>query len=114
MILLAFVIEFLISYLVKMFTFQIFESREFYGALVRLKRILAGNYFPLSMLPAIMVDFSMVLPFAYSFYVPAEIYLEKISILEGLQGLGIQLLWIVILYGVIKIIWRRRFSNSKS
>lgn len=113
MVILAFITEFLMVYLANLFIFWKFESNEFYAVLVRLKKILAGNYFPLSLLPAVFVNISLALPFAYLFFVPAQLYLKKIDIALGLRGIGIQVLWIIFLYVCIKFAWSARFEKKK-
>ena len=113
MVLLAFITEFLMVYLANLFIFWKFESSEFYNIVVRLKKILAGNYFPLSLLPAIFVNISLALPFAYLFFVPMELYLKKIDIAAGLRGLGIQILWIIFLYICIKFVWKNKFKKKE-
>jgi len=113
MIILAFITEFLMVYLANLFIFWKFESTEFYTVLVRLKKILAGNYFPLSLLPPVFVSISLVLPFAYSFFVPMELYLKKIDIAAGLRGIGVQILWIILLYICIKFIWSAKYKKKE-
>ncbi len=112
MIILAFIIEFLIAYLINMHIFWTIESYETYNILIRLKKILAGNYFPLSFLPSAFLSGSLVLPFAYSTYVPTQLYLKKISIEQGFVSVFIQIIWIIILYVIIKIIWDRKIKKQ--
>ena len=114
MVMLAFLLEFLIAYLLNLNVFWTIESVDMYKILNRLKKILAGNYFPLSILPMIFVSISLWLPFAYSFYVPAELYLGKISQEEALRGVGVQIIWIVIIYVVIKIMWKKKVKRLKN
>ena len=107
MIVLAFLSELLILYFFNFFVFWSVTSAGPYSFILRLKNLLAGNYFPLSIFPLI-VNVSLALPFAYSCFVPAELYLKKIDLSVGLRGLGIQLIWIIILYAAIKMVWIRK------
>lgn len=111
MMFLAFVSDFLIIYLVRMFAFWSMENQDSHVVLSRLKKFVAGNYFPLSLLPTSMLNISFVFPFAYSFFVPAELYLNKIDIALGVQGLGIQMIWIVIIYYTIKFVSYKQKSK---
>ncbi len=113
MVILAFVIEFLIAYLLKLYVFWTIESSQLYTVLMRIKRFLAGNYFPLSLLPHIFLTTSLTLPFAYSFFVPMELYLKKIDLETGLKGIGVQVIWIVIMYAFIKITWQKKIKKSR-
>jgi len=113
---LAFVIEFLLAYLANLYIFWIIDSSDLYKIIIRLKNFLSGSYFPLSLMPAIYLNISLLLPFAYSFFVPTQLYLKKIDLSTGLVGILIQIFWIIILYLIIKIAWKRKsqkFSTSQ-
>lgn len=107
MIILAFMTELLISYLVGLIAFWTDEVDGIYSTIDRLKVFFSGGYFPISLLPAIFVRVSFLLPFAYSFFVPAQLYLGKISLQVGVQGVITQVVWIGILYGLIRLVWKR-------
>ncbi|MDT8347532.1 MAG: DMT family transporter, partial [Flavobacteriaceae bacterium] len=51
--------------------------------------------------------------FAYSFYVPTQLYLKNISFEQGLIGLLVQIFWIGFFYLVIKISWNKKFEEKK-
>jgi len=107
MVILAFIIEFLIAYLIGLIAFWTDETTGIYATISRLKKFFSGGYFPISLLPSIFVSISLYFPFAYSFFVPSQIYLKKISIEDGLKGLITQIVWIVLLYLIIKIVWKK-------
>lgn len=107
MIALAFVTELLISYLVGLIAFWTDEVDGIYATVDRLRMFFSGGYFPISLLPTIFVRVSFLLPFAYSFFVPAQLYLEKIDLRVGVQGVITQLVWIGILYVLIHLVWKR-------
>ena len=114
MVVLTFILEFMIAYLLKLYVFWTIESPDLYQILMRLKKLLAGNYFPLSFLPVIVVKASLLLPFAYSFFVPAELYLGKISQTTAIRGIGIQIGWIVVLYIIIRLAWKKQVLKAKT
>lgn len=101
MLVLAFLTEFLLAYLLRLFTFWSWENKEANILIARLKKIVSGNYFPLSFLPPALIGASFILPFAYSFYVPAELYLKKIDLDLGIRGIAVQVVWIIIIYFAI-------------
>lgn len=107
MIVLAFVTEFLLSFIVGLVAFWTDEVEGLYRTIDRVKKLCAGGYFPLSILPVAVATFATALPFAYTFFVPAQLYLKKIDIQQGLIGLGIQLLWIVVLAFIARFVWKR-------
>ncbi len=70
-------------------------------------KFFSGAYFTLALLPPYALAICKFLPFAYTFYFPTQLYLGKISVFEGLKALGIEILWIFILYGIIKLMWKK-------
>jgi len=107
MALLAFIIELLLSYLIGLIAFWTDEVDGLYESIGRVKKFFSGGYFPLTLLPLAFVHVSFMLPFAYSFFVPAQLYLKKLDLSVGLQGLLVQAVWIFALYIVIRIVWNR-------
>ncbi|MFC1678425.1 ABC-2 family transporter protein [Patescibacteria group bacterium] len=108
LVILNFIIEFLLAYLINLFVFWTIESKDAYAFIVRIKRLLAGNYFPLDFLLPVFVSISLVFPFAYGFFVPMQIYLKKMTLTTGWVGAYIQLIWIIFLYLLIKIVWSKK------
>lgn len=117
MIFFSFIIELLIGFLVGTIAFWTDEVEGVQATIDRIKKFFAGGYFPLSLLPATLATLSMYLPFAYSFFVPAQLYLKKIDLQTGLMGLGIQIIWIILLSLIVKFVWKkglRRYEASGS
>jgi ABC-2 type transport system permease protein len=104
---LAFITEMFLSYLIGMVAFWTDEVDGIFTTLDRLKRFFAGGYFPINLLPAIYIKISFILPFGYSFFVPAQLYLKKMDLATGLKGILVQIVWIILLYLIIKLVWRR-------
>jgi ABC-2 type transport system permease protein len=107
MLVLAFCMEILLSFLVGLFAFWVDEVDGIYSSVNRLRNFFSGGYFPLNLLPTLFVQVSFCLPFAYSFFVPAQLYLKKMSLFQGAQGLVVQIVWIVLLYGIVQFVWKR-------
>ncbi len=105
MLILAFFTELLISYLVGLIAFWTDEVEGVYSSVNSLKNFFSGGFFPLSLLPPLFLSISFFLPFAYSFYIPTQLYLQKISLTQGIEGIGVQLIWICILLLIIRIVW---------
>lgn len=114
MIFLAFVIEMLIGFLIGTIAFWTDETEALQLTIDRIKRFFSGGYFPLSLLPVALATASIYLPFAYSFYFPAQLYLKKISIHDGLIGLGVQLVWIIILSGILHFVWKKGLKKYEA
>jgi len=106
-VMLAFVTELLLAYLIGLIAFWTDEVDGIYMSIDRIKKFFSGGYFPLSLLPLPFVQLSFTLPFAYSFFVPAQLYLKKIDLSTGLRGICVQIIWIIALYGIIAVVWKR-------
>lgn len=107
MIILAFINELLIAYLIGLIAFWTDEVDGIYATIGRIQKFFSGGYFPINLLPLIFVQVSFALPFAYSFFVPAQLYLKKLDLSVGLRGLLIQIVWMIAFYGIIDIVWKR-------
>lgn len=107
MLILAFMTELLMSYIVGLVAFWTDEVDGLYATHERLRKIFSGGYFPISILPTAFVSASYALPFAYSFFVPAQLYLKKIDLMMGVRGIFIQLVWIIVLYAISNLVWKR-------
>ena len=105
MVFLAFFIKLFFAIIIGMISFWTMEVVGLKDFLNTLARFFSGAYFPLVMLPAVFVKTSIALPFAYTFFVPVQFYLNKISYAEAVRGVGIQIIWIILLYFVAKIIY---------
>jgi len=113
MIALAFLFEFLLAFLVRLLTFWIIASKEIYIIVMRFKKIMAGNYFPLGLLSVGFLNFSFFLPFAYTFYVPTQLFLKEISPIVAMRGILIQFIWICLLFLVIKYIVKKKIAKQE-
>ncbi len=114
MIFLAFVIELLIGFLIGAIAFWTDETEALQLTIDRIKRFFSGGYFPLSLLPVTLATAGIYLPFAYSFYFPAQLYLKKISVHDGLIGLGVQVIWIIILAGILHMVWKKGLKKYEA
>lgn len=114
MITLAFILELMIGFLIGTIAFWTDEVDGIDSTLSRVKKFFSGGYFPLNLLPASLSAISLYLPFAYSFYMPALLYLKKISFAEGLHGILVEVVWIIILSIIINIVWRRGLKRYEA
>jgi len=114
MLFLALIIELLLGFLVGTIAFWTEEVDGVLFSADRIKRFFAGGYFPLSLLPVTLATISTYLPFAYSFFVPAQLYLKKIDLQAGIIGLGIQLVWIVLLSTILSMVWKKGLKRYEA
>ena len=107
MVFFAFVIELLIGFLIGTVAFWTEEVEGLLTSIDRIKRFFSGGYFPLSLLPTAALSIGSYLPFAYSFFIPASLYLKKITLLQGVHGILVQVVWIAVLSVILSIVWKR-------
>ncbi|NTU98775.1 hypothetical protein HGA64_02090 [Candidatus Falkowbacteria bacterium] len=110
----AYFIRLFFSILVGLASFWFVDISGFYYSFNIISKFLSGAFFPLSLLPAAFVKTSMWFPFAYTFFVPIQLYLGKLTLSQGLQAVAIQLAWLLGLYGIIKIVWYRGLRKYES
>lgn len=103
----AFIIMFLITYMVGLTAFWYFEIWHFERLLDDIIKVLSGSIIPLWFFPKPLVFLSDFLPFKYIYYVPINVYMERMSAKETLGVLGFQLFWILILFLFAKCIWSK-------
>jgi len=100
------VISFFINYAIGLLGFlymSIWHFRRFIGDLMSL---FSGSLIPLWFFPGWLAKVSEFLPFPMTFYIPIQILLGKSDVLDCMLLIGRQLLWIVVLYGVAKLLWQ--------
>jgi ABC-2 type transport system permease protein len=61
---------------------------------------------PLAFLPDWLERIASMLPFAYMIYFPVIAFEGKLTLIELLQILGVQCVWIGVFFFVYKALWR--------
>ncbi|MNC13930.1 hypothetical protein D3C75_616910 [compost metagenome] len=92
--------------MISLFVFWITEVTSLFLLKDILLDLASGRVFPLDLFPGSLLNAFSVLSFMYCTYFPAVMVSKGLSAAELYRGLGIQLVWILLLYGLIKIIWR--------
>lgn len=100
-----------LSFLFKMILgFSAFWLTEFHGIQSTVEIILlifAGFVVPLQFLPSILKQISFILPFAYMVYFPILAIQGKLDVIQILNVLSVQILWIAFLAFVYRLVWNR-------
>jgi ABC-2 type transport system permease protein len=73
--------------------------------------LLSGSVIPLWFFPQWLLIIAKVLPFQAVFFIPAQLYMGKFSIIESAYALLIQLGWIALLLTFHEMLWRRGIRN---
>lgn len=69
--------------------------------------LLTGRLIPISFFPAVVQEVFSFLPFTAMTYVPVMIWMGKYSGAEALYQLGKQALWVVLLYLLGSLLWKK-------
>ncbi|MFA6193747.1 MAG: ABC-2 family transporter protein [Parcubacteria group bacterium] len=106
MLIAAYIINLFLSIIIGFIAFWTNEIHGIYYSLKVFSKFMSGTFFPIILLPVFFAKATFFFPFAYTIYIPVQLYLGKISFAEGLRGFAVELLWIFILYVIIKILWK--------
>lgn len=110
---LGFSISFLLSATITCLAFwttRIYSVHEFYYALVIL---FSGQFVPLPLMPRIVQEIALYLPFPMLRYVPIEIILNRLSPEMTMRYFATGLVWLLIAFFLFRWVWRegvKRFS----
>jgi ABC-2 type transport system permease protein len=77
-----------------------------------LNQTLSGRLIPLSVLP--FSGFFSILPFAYFYYLPIQVFLGKINFSNTLSIICIGFIWLIILHFLVKFTWKRGLKKFEA
>ena len=109
----AYLIRTMFLSILGMITFWTTRVSAIFELAIALELVLSGRLVPLTLMPDWAEKLAYALPFMWTFYFPIQTLVGDLSNRELLEGLGIQLLWIVALTGLFLVVWRfaiRRYS----
>lgn len=72
-----------------------------------LTQFLAGEWFPLDILPNSLFRLLSLLPFSYLWFFPLKIYLGDLAVFEIIAGLLASVAWVGIFYFAVQVVWQR-------
>ncbi len=99
-------LSFFLSFSISLFAFwsaEIWAPRFIYFILVF---VLAGNYFPLSILPEPIYNALIYTPFPYFIFIPAQLYIKGLAGYD-ITFLLIGLVWVFLTYLFAKWLWKK-------
>jgi ABC-2 type transport system permease protein len=106
-LLLAALLQFLLSYLIALLAFWVLEISSFSFMLLALERLASGQMFPLDILPRPLAAAVMWTPFPYCTFFPVSIYMGRVNGAALASGFLQQLFWLAAIYFLARWIWRR-------
>ncbi|MBR2175348.1 MAG: ABC-2 family transporter protein [Clostridia bacterium] len=106
-VVLGYIVLWQISFIVQSWSFWLFSV----WGLVTIKNviinILAGAYIPMWFMPDWLKNAIRFTPFDSIYFTPVQLYLGELQGWEILINFARQILWIVILYGIGELCWRK-------
>jgi ABC-2 type transport system permease protein len=109
---LGIVLAFEMDFCIGMITFWLTQVRTFKYMLQTLILFFAGAMLPLDLFPDFLIRISDILPFRYLVFFPASIFLGKID--NPWPSFAILLLWIIIFYGLARILLTRGIKRYEA
>ena len=110
-IVMAFFINWFISVLFGMMSFTAIQMDAIFQVKKHLIRLLSGAIIPIWFFPDWLNKILSVLPFAYLYQLPLDIYIGKSTETEIIRGLSVQFLWLVILLSAFLYFERRVYKK---
>ncbi len=105
-LLLAFLIRFLLEWLLAMVAFWVTRVSAINQIYFVLMLFLSGEIAPLELFPQVLQVLATVLPFRWVIGFPIELVLGRLTPLEAVIGLAAQAAWLAVAYGLSGLVWR--------
>ncbi|MBQ3264681.1 MAG: ABC-2 family transporter protein [Ruminococcus sp.] len=111
---LLYIVSLLLAYMISFYFnvcygFMAFFFKNLWGTTLIKETVvnfLSGAIIPLAFLPSGLAAVLNILPFASLSYTPVMIYMGMYSTSQILWSFGLQLFWLVVMFGISKLIWR--------
>lgn len=106
-VLMAGLLQFLISYCMALLSFWVLEVATFIFILFAFETLASGSLFPLDLFPPVIHQILAATPFPYLLYFPVSIYLGRVDTPTLIAGFVLQAGWITAIYALACWIWNR-------
>jgi ABC-2 type transport system permease protein len=104
-LLIALLISFALGYLIALLSFWFLTTMHFEWAFIGLMAVFSGSYLPIWFFPPGWLEVAQALPFQFLGYVPAALYMGKISGESIWLTLSIGIVWTVGLLSITGWLW---------
>lgn len=102
-IIIYFCVSLLISFM-GFWTTEVWATRFIFIILID---FLAGNFFPIDILPPIFFRMLLLTPLPYMYYFPVKIYLGQLTTNEIVQGFIVLIVWMWVLTKGVVMVWEK-------
>ena len=107
-------IQFFITYSLAMMAFWILEISTIIFIVYSFEYFLGGQMFPIDIMPAGVQEAMKWLPFYYELFCPVAIFLERLRGAALVQGLAIQLGWLLLTWWAAHAMWKRGLGHYQA
>ena len=73
------------------------SSKGLFNVYAVISEFLAGRIIPIPFMPVFLQKICYLLPFRLAFDLPYRLYVGEIPVIEGIQSIGIQIIWLAII-----------------
>jgi ABC-2 type transport system permease protein len=108
----GFVAQIYINLIFGMFAFWMTDAWGIFDLQANITNILSGKLIPLSVLP--FTSLVSTLPFAYFYFLPIQVFMQKYSSAQTIQVLFVGLLWIFVLHILTRLVWKRGLKKFEA
>ena len=98
----AFLLGFFLEATLGMIGFWFLEVNSLFFIYMLFNFFFSGHMFPLDLLPGVWQDLVRLMPLQYLAYFPAAVFLGKLSQAELIQGLWVQLAWVMFFFATAR------------
>jgi ABC-2 type transport system permease protein len=105
-LILAFLLRFLLEWTLAQAAFWTTRVSAINQSYFVLVLFLSGQVAPLSLFPGIIQTIANIMPFRWMLGFPVELILGRLSPAQALTGLGVQALWVLLAFLLMRLVWR--------
>lgn len=103
----GFAVRHMILFLMGLLNFWTTRASAFFETIIAAELLLSGRLVPLTLMPAWVQSLADWLPFQWTFQFPIEVLIGRLDTAEIVSGLGMQVVWSVVLGTGIALGWKR-------
>jgi ABC-2 type transport system permease protein len=110
----SYFLSFTMSILIGTLAFHLTETTGISNLSDMIRILFTGSAFPLTFFPLVVRQIIDFTPLKYTIYFPVQVLIGKYALPDILIGLGIQLLWTIILFFLYNLNWQagiKKFSG---
>ncbi len=102
-IVIYFMVSLLLSF-IGFWTTEVWVTRFIFIILID---FLAGNFFPIDILPPVILRILLLTPLPYIYYFPVKLYLGNLTVFSIFQGFTVLVFWTLLLIFLVSFVWKK-------